>query len=129
MTNVFFDSIMYTMNPETLNFLKHLIYDSNIVRRFDTTKTIYEITSDFGVSAQITETIVSEPNNNTARHYQIKLDNEIIIEAICDSKTTSHDPIVIQTKKLIQKCSDKLFYQEIQAHKQERMHNNKRQGK
>lgn len=116
------------MNPETFNFIKSAIHDGNIVRVFDKTKTVYNIQDNFGTLIKITETIISNDKCVVGRHYQIKIEEDII-EAFCEDKASGHTQIVQQIKSLIQKCSDKLFYQEIQAHKRQHLENKIRQGK
>ena len=110
------------MNPETLNFIKSAIHDGNIIRVFDDTKTVYNIQDNFGTLIKITETIISNKKHVVGRHYQIKIEDDVI-EAFCEDKASGHTQIAQQIKSLIQKCSDKLFYQEIRARKKQHLEN------
>ena len=116
------------MNLETLNFIKSAIHDGNIIRTYNETKTVYDIQNAFGMLIKITETIVSRDKKVIGHHYQVKIEDDVI-EAFCEDKISGHTPIAQQIKSLIKKCSDKLFYQEIQAHKKQYLQNQTKRGK
>lgn len=107
------------MSPETLSFLKQIIYKGTVSRICSANQTEYNILSDFGVSATITETTATSADDITGKFYQVTIEQDIIYSEFCSDKHSHHTQVANQVKSLIKKCSDKLFYQEKQTHKQE----------
>lgn len=114
MTNVFFDSKIYNMNPERLKFFHTLIRTSNIdVLRSDE-MVEYSIDTDDGTTFGFSCVYTTDDKGRPGRYYAITVDMQVLHEGYC---LDGHKPTDI-TKNLIQlvkHCSDKLLAQEIHA--------------
>lgn len=114
MTNVFFDSKIYTMNPERLEFFHPLIRTSNVDVLRDDEMVEYSIDTDDGTTFGFSCVYTTDDKGRPGRYYAITIDSQVLYDGYCPDRSTPTE-ITKNLMQLVKHCSDKLLAQEIYA--------------
>lgn len=114
LTNVFFDSKIYTMKPETLKFLHDAICNHTICVAHDETGSEYSLELESGSMLTFSCEYKFDEMNRPGRYYCVSIDYDILIDGFClDEKKPTK--VTRQIINLIKRCSNKIVTQEIQS--------------
>ena len=114
MTNVFFDSKIYSMNPERLKFFRTLIRSSSIDVMRDQDMVEYSIDTDDGTTFAFSCVYTTDNIGRPGRYYAITVDMQVLCDGFClDGQKPTE--ITKNLMALVKQCSDKILAQEIHA--------------
>ena len=114
LTNVFFDSKIYPMSPETLKFLHDAIRTYTVSVNHDETGSEYSIEMESGAIISFSCDYVFDDKNRPGRHYCITLNWDEVADGFClDGKQPTQT--TKQIIDLIRKCSNKILAQEMKS--------------
>ena len=117
MTKYYLYSKIPRMEQHVLEFLYNAINRYKRSVNCDDVSAEYSIELDSGSVLFFECRYACDTRNRPARYYAVSLDDQIISESYCLNSCKKPTPQTRQLMRLIEKCSNKVLSQEIQARK------------